>query len=78
MYATNGSSSAFLSNSNTTSDATVTFNGKQYTVPAWSVTILPDGQSEEYNTAKVCDISIQYTIFLKELQIMFFFSTGLQ
>ncbi|XP_054819914.1 beta-galactosidase 15-like [Prosopis cineraria] len=53
VYATNGSSSVFLSNSNTTTDATFTFNGKQYTVPAWSVSILPDGETEEYNTAKI-------------------------
>ncbi|KAK4275719.1 hypothetical protein QN277_018755 [Acacia crassicarpa] len=53
VYALNGSSSVFLSNSNTTSDATFTFNEKQYTVPAWSVSILPDGTTEEYNTAKI-------------------------
>jgi len=42
-----------LSNTNTTTDATLTFRGKKYTVPAWSVSLLPDCQHEEYNTAKV-------------------------
>ncbi|KAF7801334.1 beta-galactosidase 15-like [Senna tora] len=53
VYATNESSSCFLSNTNTSSDATVTFRGKQFTVPAWSVSLLPDCQNEQYNTAKV-------------------------
>jgi len=42
-----------LTNTNTTTDATVTFKGNTYNVPAWSVSILPDCQSEDYNTAKV-------------------------
>ncbi|KAK7388278.1 hypothetical protein VNO78_23091 [Psophocarpus tetragonolobus] len=53
IYATNGSSSCFLSNTNTTTDAFLTFRGRNYTVPAWSVSLLPDCQHEEYNTAKV-------------------------
>jgi len=42
-----------LTNTNTTTDATVTFKENTYNVPAWSVSILPDCQTEEYNTAKV-------------------------
>ena len=53
VYATNGSSSCFLSNTNTTTDATLTFRGNKYTIPAWSVSLLPDCHHEEYNTAKV-------------------------
>ncbi|TKY54396.1 Beta-galactosidase protein [Spatholobus suberectus] len=63
VFATNGSSSCFLSNTNTTTDATVTFRGKNYTVPAWSVSLLPDCQHEEYNTAKV---NVQTSIMVKE------------
>ncbi|OVA11463.1 D-galactoside/L-rhamnose binding SUEL lectin domain [Macleaya cordata] len=53
MYSFNGSSSCFFGNSNTTSDATITFQGSTYVVPAWSVSILPDCKNEAYNTAKV-------------------------
>ncbi|KAG5101536.1 hypothetical protein JHK84_046505 [Glycine max] len=63
IYATNGSSSCFLSNTNTTADATLTFRGNNYTVPAWSVSILPDCQHEEYNTAKV---NVQTSVMTKE------------
>lgn len=31
----------------------MSFLGKDYAVPAWSVSILPDCQNEAYNTAKV-------------------------
>ncbi|KAK7265465.1 hypothetical protein RJT34_33085 [Clitoria ternatea] len=63
VYATIKSSSCFLSNANTTTDATVTFRGKNYVVPAWSVSLLPDCQNEEYNTAKV---NVQTSIMVKE------------
>ncbi|GMY36491.1 beta-galactosidase 15-like [Fagus crenata] len=53
VYATNESSSCFLGNANTTTDATISFQGKEYIVPAWSVSILPDCKNEVYNTAKV-------------------------
>lgn len=46
-------SSCFLSNTNETTDATVNFQGTKYTIPAWSVSILPDCKNEAYNTAKV-------------------------
>ncbi|KAF3439717.1 hypothetical protein FNV43_RR17995 [Rhamnella rubrinervis] len=52
-YATNQSSSCFLSNANTSTDATITFQGNQYSIPAWSVSILPDCNAEVFNTAKV-------------------------
>ncbi|QCD80451.1 beta-galactosidase [Vigna unguiculata] len=63
VYARNGSSSCFLSNTNTTTDATLTFRGNKYTIPAWSVSLLPDCQHEEYNTAKV---NIQTSVMVKE------------
>ncbi|XP_020203058.1 beta-galactosidase 15 [Cajanus cajan] len=62
IYATKDSSSCFLTNTNTTSDATVTFRGNKYNVPAWSVSLLPDCRTEEYNTAKV---NVQTSLMVK-------------
>ncbi|KAI9192258.1 hypothetical protein LWI28_020101 [Acer negundo] len=53
IYATEEGSGCFFGNANTTTDATITFQGSEYVVPAWSVSILPDCKNEEYNTAKV-------------------------
>ncbi|KAL4188862.1 hypothetical protein AMTRI_Chr08g204130 [Amborella trichopoda] len=53
IYTLDGDSSCFLSNRNNTNDATVTFQGIQYFLPAWSVSILPDCKQVAYNTAKV-------------------------
>ncbi|KAI9177027.1 hypothetical protein LWI28_010110 [Acer negundo] len=52
IYTTEDGSGCFLSNANTTTDATITFQGSGYVVrvPAWSVSIFPDCK---YNTAKV-------------------------
>ncbi|KAG6588101.1 Beta-galactosidase 7, partial [Cucurbita argyrosperma subsp. sororia] len=52
-YTTKEGSACFFSNANVTNDATVSYNGKDFKVPAWSVSILPDCQTEVYNTAKV-------------------------
>ncbi|XP_074317084.1 beta-galactosidase 15-like isoform X2 [Silene latifolia] len=52
-YSYNNSSSCFISNDNTTNDATILLGGQKYTIPAWSVSILQDCQKEVYNTAKV-------------------------
>ncbi|KAF8396486.1 hypothetical protein HHK36_018109 [Tetracentron sinense] len=49
----NGTSSCFFGNANSTADANITFQGNQYVVPAWSVSILPDCKKEVYNTARV-------------------------
>ncbi|RRT48638.1 hypothetical protein B296_00052956 [Ensete ventricosum] len=43
----------FLSNQNSTSDANISFQGTNYFLPAWSVSILPDCKEEVYNTAKI-------------------------
>ncbi|CDP03052.1 unnamed protein product [Coffea canephora] len=53
VFTLNGTSACFFENSNTTTDATITYQGSQYNVPAWSVSILPDCKKEVYNTAKV-------------------------
>ncbi|XP_052180489.1 beta-galactosidase 15-like [Diospyros lotus] len=52
-YSTDETSACFFGNANTTDDAIVAVLGKEFTVPAWSVSILPDCIHEEYNTAKV-------------------------
>ncbi|XP_068646886.1 beta-galactosidase 8-like [Aristolochia californica] len=48
-----GSCAAFLANIGTESDATVSFNGNSYRLPAWSVSILPDCKNVLFNTAKI-------------------------
>ncbi|XP_010541689.1 PREDICTED: beta-galactosidase 7-like [Tarenaya hassleriana] len=62
-YATSEGSSCFISNANTTVDAVVSFQGNQYNVPAWSVSVLPDCKKEVYNTAKV---STQESVMVAE------------
>lgn len=47
-----GVCAAFLANIGT-SDASVTFNGKSYHLPAWSVSILPDCKNVVFNTAQI-------------------------
>ncbi|KAJ4825001.1 Beta-galactosidase 15 [Turnera subulata] len=63
IYATKNASSCFFGNANSTSDATINFQGNDYDVPAWSVSILPDCKVEGYNTAKV---NAQTSIMVKE------------
>ncbi|XP_033131905.1 beta-galactosidase 15 [Brassica rapa] len=53
IYKTEEGSSCFFGNGNENSDATISFQGESYVVPAWSVTILPDCKNEAYNTAKI-------------------------
>ncbi|XP_016559948.1 beta-galactosidase 6 isoform X3 [Capsicum annuum] len=52
-YKTSNDCAAFLANYGNNSDANVTFNGKSYFLPAWSVSILPDCKNVIFNTAKV-------------------------
>lgn len=54
MYSTeSGDCSAFLSNYDSKSAATVLFNNMHYNLPPWSVSILPDCRNAVFNTAKV-------------------------
>ncbi|TKY46213.1 Beta-galactosidase protein [Spatholobus suberectus] len=53
IYSYAGNSVCFLGNANPSKEATINFQNTQYTVPAWSVSILPDCFTEAYNTAKV-------------------------
>ncbi|XAR59588.1 Beta-galactosidase [Bertholletia excelsa] len=48
-----GDCAAFLSNYHSESTARVTFNGKHYDLPPWSISILPDCKTVVFNTAKV-------------------------
>lgn len=65
-YSYNGNSSCFFVNANSTSDVTVNYEGVNYTIPAWSVSIYPDCKNEAYNTAKVKSI---FLIFFKRVRI---------
>ncbi|XP_031273825.1 beta-galactosidase 3-like [Pistacia vera] len=48
-----GGCAAFLSNFNSESTATVTFNNKHFKLPPWSISILPDCKNAVFNTANV-------------------------
>ncbi|PQM35742.1 beta-galactosidase 3 [Prunus yedoensis var. nudiflora] len=48
-----GVCAAFLSNYNTKSAATVTFNNMNFHLPPWSISILPDCKNVVFNTARV-------------------------
>ncbi|KAK6932497.1 Beta-galactosidase, beta-sandwich domain [Dillenia turbinata] len=53
IYFKGSKCAAFLANYDSSSDANVTFKGKSYFLPAWSVSILPDCKNVIFNTAKV-------------------------
>ncbi|KAJ8899759.1 hypothetical protein K2173_019459 [Erythroxylum novogranatense] len=53
IFSHEGKRSCFLSNPDQNDAHVFDFEGNQYNVPAWSVTILPDCYTEVYNTAKV-------------------------
>ncbi|KAL6336873.1 hypothetical protein AAG906_036187 [Vitis piasezkii] len=63
IYSYQGKSSCFFGNSNADRDVTINYGGVNYTIPAWSVSILPDCSNEVYNTAKV---NSQYSTFVKK------------
>lgn len=48
-----GDCAAFLANYDTSSSAKVTYFNKQYDLPPWSISILPDCKTAIFNTAKV-------------------------
>ena len=53
VYTDGNICAAFLANYDDKADATVTFRGQSYHLPAWSVSILPDCKNVIYNTAQV-------------------------
>ncbi|WJX88537.1 Beta-galactosidase 3 [Trifolium repens] len=54
VYSTeSGDCAAFLSNYDSKSPAKVLFNNMHYSLPPWSVSILPDCRNSVFNTAKV-------------------------
>lgn len=66
-YKTSNDCAAFLANYDSNSDASVTFNGKSYFLPAWSVSILPDCKNVIFNTAKVQQNSFFFKMILLSL-----------
>ncbi|KAJ6713278.1 BETA-GALACTOSIDASE 7 [Salix purpurea] len=66
IYSKEGGSSCFLANVDSGNDKTINFQGMNYTVPAWSVSILPDCQNVAYNTAKV---STQTSVMVKKANV---------
>lgn len=53
VFEYNGTRVCFLGNANNRDAKTINFEGKSYTTPAWSVSILPDCVNVVYNTAEV-------------------------
>ncbi|XP_050215602.1 beta-galactosidase 15-like [Mercurialis annua] len=63
IYANEQGSGCFFGNANQSSDATIEYQGTKYTIPAWSVSILPDCKTVGYNSAKV---KTQTTLLVKQ------------
>ncbi|KNA14541.1 hypothetical protein SOVF_106370 [Spinacia oleracea] len=53
FYQEKGGCAAFLSNYDTESGVRVLFNNRHYSLPPWSISILPDCRNVVFNTAKV-------------------------
>ncbi|KAG0485744.1 hypothetical protein HPP92_009823 [Vanilla planifolia] len=58
--------SCFLMNENSSADANIDYEGNQYFLPAWSISILPDCKEEAYNTAKATLVNVQTSIMVKK------------
>ncbi|XP_022970625.1 beta-galactosidase 8-like [Cucurbita maxima] len=69
VYKSSSVCSAFLANVNTQSDATVTFNGNSYHLPAWSVSILPDCKNVVLNTAKINSVTMRSSFSNQPLKV---------
>ncbi|GAA0166306.1 galactosidase [Lithospermum erythrorhizon] len=63
-----GSCAAFISNMDDKSDKVVEFRNRSYTVPAWSVSILPDCKNVVFNTAKVSSATSEVEMVSSGLQ----------
>jgi Beta-sandwich domain in beta galactosidase len=69
-----GGCAAFLANYNTKSFARVMFNNRNYNLPPWSISILPDCTNVVFNTAKVNNLtrpSVMFTCKLQATRIFF-------
>lgn len=53
LYKNKSMCAAFLANIDEHKEANVNFLGQVYTLPPWSVSILPDCRNTAFNTAKV-------------------------
>lgn len=58
FYQEKGGCAAFLSNYDTESGVRVLFNNRHYSLPPWSISILPDCRNVVFNTAKVSTLQI--------------------
>ncbi|KAL0317452.1 UNVERIFIED_CONTAM: Beta-galactosidase 15 [Sesamum angustifolium] len=65
IYSTNDQQTCFFGNANTTTDATVTYQGVKYNVPAWSVSILPTVNTQTSKMVKVSNKAENEPIALK-------------
>ncbi|TVU36334.1 hypothetical protein EJB05_18266 [Eragrostis curvula] len=59
---------AFLANVDSDKDKVVTFRNRQYDLPAWSVSILPDCKNVVFNTAKVQSQTLMVDMVPERLQ----------
>ncbi|XP_030549547.1 beta-galactosidase 5-like isoform X1 [Rhodamnia argentea] len=64
-----GGCAAFLSNYHTNSDARVTFRGRHYDLPPWSISILPNCVDVVFNTAKVQHQTTQVQMLSTEAEL---------
>ncbi|KAG7036874.1 Beta-galactosidase 8 [Cucurbita argyrosperma subsp. argyrosperma] len=69
VYKSGSQCCAFLANVDTQSDATVTFNGNTYHLPAWSVSILPDCKNVVLNTAKINSVTTRPSFSNQPLKV---------
>ncbi|TQD82202.1 hypothetical protein C1H46_032220 [Malus baccata] len=63
LHSYNGQDVCFMGNAHESYDATISFRNREYFIPAWFVTILPDCVKPVYNTAHV---NVQTSIMVKE------------
>ncbi|KAF3324538.1 Beta-galactosidase 2 [Carex littledalei] len=62
VFKSSSGCAAFLGNFDWTAHLNVTFNGIQYDLPPWSISILPDCKTVVYNTARVAAQTSQITM----------------
>ncbi len=59
VYNTSDGCVAFLSNIDASADSSVSFGGRNYSLPAWSVTVLQDCQDDVFVTSRVSGAETQ-------------------
>ncbi|XP_057542581.1 beta-galactosidase 3-like [Amaranthus tricolor] len=69
FYPESGGCSAFLSNYDKESGVRVLFNNRHYSLPPWSISILPDCRNVVFNTAKVGEQTSHMEMLPSNVQI---------